>query len=75
MSLSFAALIMLIAHVIYHIIATVGVMYSLWHSNTVHQPSPWKIVAILIWMGISFYATFTVFTHRHNLSGDTHQCE
>jgi uncharacterized membrane protein len=40
-------------HFLYHLVATIGVFYALWHSNDKHEKAWWKIVAAVFWLVVS----------------------
>jgi hypothetical protein len=63
MSITFA--IMVALHFLYHLVATVSVVYSLYHSNTVHKRAWWKIGAAIVWTIISIYLAVEVFLGAH----------
>ena len=62
MTLTYALLMLL--HFAYHLVATVGVFYSLWHSNKVHRPALWKIIAAVFWLVVSVLMMIEV-AHGH----------
>ncbi len=64
MTTTFAFLLTL--HFIYHLIATISVVYSLYHSNTVHKRAWWKLVAALAWTILSIYLAVEVFLGSHS---------
>lgn len=63
MTTTFALLLVL--HFLYHLIATITVVYSLYHSNTVHKRSWWKLVAAVAWTALSVYLAVEVFVGTH----------
>lgn len=65
MSITFALLLAL--HFLYHLIATITVVYSLYHSNSVHKRAWWKLAAAMVWTALSVYLALEVFleSHRH----------
>lgn len=42
-----------VAHILFHLVGTFGVMWGLVHSYKVHKPSSWKITATVFWAFIS----------------------
>lgn len=59
MSTGTIATILLVAHFLFHIGGSVGVILGLIHWNNVHKQSLWKVVATLIWTAISLIALFS----------------
>jgi hypothetical protein len=45
--------ILITLHFAYHLVATVGVAYGLYHSDSVHSHSKWKIFLALLWLLVS----------------------
>jgi hydrogenase-4 membrane subunit HyfE len=64
MTITFSLL--LAFHFSYHLIASVMVVYSLYHSNTVHKRAWWKLVLAAIWVVISVYLAVEVFSDGHH---------
>lgn len=67
MTTTFALLLAL--HFLYHLIATITVVYSLYHSNTVHKRAWWKLAAAVAWTALSVYLAVEVFVGTHNVHG------
>lgn len=49
---------LIVLHFAYHLIAAIGVIYALWHSNSVHNRSVWKVVAAVFWLVVSVLIVF-----------------
>ena len=45
-------------HFVYHAIAAGAVVYALWHSNSVHKRSVWKLIAAVFWLAVSALIVF-----------------
>lgn len=45
--------LLIVLHLAWHVIAGIGVAFSLIHSDRVHKHKVWKLVAAGIWLAIS----------------------
>lgn len=57
------ASIALVLHMLWHLIATIGVLYTFEHSNAHHGNKWWKQAASLLWLALSVALAIDVFFH------------
>ncbi len=56
--------LLIAGHFLYHLIATIGVMYSLIHSQHAHNKRWWKLPLAVLWFVLSIVLLVGEVNHR-----------